>query len=48
MNDISEEMKQAGFTYREITEEMKNHPKYDFIKEFLKDRTLIEICEVEE
>lgn len=34
MTDISEEMKEAGFVYREPD---KNHPKYELVEKLLKN-----------
>jgi hypothetical protein len=41
--DLSQSLKDAGFVYREPTEDMKNHPKYKFAKDFLDKQISIDL-----
>lgn len=40
--DICQSLKDAGFVYREPSEEMKKHPKYLAILELYKDEKIID------
>jgi hypothetical protein len=40
---LSQSFKDAGFAYREPTEEIKNHPKYKFAKDFLDKEISIDL-----
>lgn len=46
--DIPQEFKDAGFVYKEITEEQKKHPKYIKALKICEDDHLVNLREIQE